>query len=104
MILKSGKVTTEKICFITSLGSSQASPAELLKYKIAHWGIENKLHRNKDVLLREDASTIRKNQAPQAVSAIRNLVIHLLTKLHHSPKIAREIATYDINKAIQLLT
>lgn len=104
MILKTGEVTTEKVCFITSLGSSQSSPAELLKYKVAHWGIENKLHRNKDILLREDASTISKNQAPQAVSALRNLVVYLLNKLHHSPKIAREIATYNINKTIQLLT
>lgn len=103
MNLKTGEVTTEKVCFITSLGLSQASPEQLLKYKVAHWGIENKLHRTKDVLLCEDASTIRKNQAPQAVSALRNLVIYLLNKLHPSPKIAREIATYDINKAIQLL-
>ena len=95
--------TTEKVCFISSLGSSQATPAQLLKYKIAHWGIENKLHRTKDVLLREDASTIRKNQAPQAVSALRNLVVHLLNKLHPSPKIAREIATYNITQAIQLI-
>lgn len=100
---KTGKATTEKVCFITSLGESQATPEMLLKYKIGHWRIENNLHRTKDVLLKEDASTIRTRQAPQALSALRNLVVHLLAKIHPSPKIAREIATYNINNIIQLI-
>jgi predicted transposase YbfD/YdcC len=101
---KTGVVEREEVCFITSLGSSQATPAELLAYNRNHWSIENQLHRNKDTLLKEDASTIRTRAAPQAIAALRNLTLHLLATLHPSPTIAREIAQNDRNTIIQLVT
>jgi predicted transposase YbfD/YdcC len=100
---KSGKSTTETVYFITSLGSSQAAPDELLAYNRKHWSIENRLHRTKDMLLHEDASTIRKANAPQAAAALRNTALRYLAALHPSPTQAREIAADNKNTVIQLL-
>jgi predicted transposase YbfD/YdcC len=100
---RTGKITTQQICFITSLGSSQASPEELLAYNRNHWAIENRLHWVKDTLLREDVSTIRTGAAPQTAAALRNAALRALRGLHASPTQAREIAADDKNSALQLL-
>lgn len=39
-----------------------------------HWGIENRLHRTRDVIFNEDKSTIRKGHAPQTMAILRNIV------------------------------
>jgi hypothetical protein len=65
---------------ITSLPPERAGPAELLRLSRAHWAIENQLHYVRDVTLGEDASRIRRGAAPQAMAAIRNLVVAVL---HH---------------------
>jgi len=39
-----------------------------------HWGIENRLHRQRDVVLHEDKSTIRKGHAPQTMAILKNIV------------------------------
>jgi predicted transposase YbfD/YdcC len=101
---RTGKTTTEQVCFIASLGESQATPAQLLAYNRNHWGIESKLFWVKDAVLRENASPIRKGAAPQALAALRNLTLRLLRELHPSPTIAREIAADSKNTIIQLLT
>ncbi|MGI8916839.1 MAG: hypothetical protein ACR2JY_24210 [Chloroflexota bacterium] len=44
----------------------------------AYWGIENKLHRERDGTMGEDASQVRSGAAPQAVAACRNLTLALL--------------------------
>lgn len=101
--ISTGKVTQEIVYIITSLGESQATPAELLAHNRNHWRIENNLHRTKDMLLKEDASTLRTGTSPQVAAALRNTALRYLAKLHHSPIQAREIATHNINKVIQLL-
>jgi hypothetical protein len=63
---------------ITSLPTELAGPAELLRLSRAHWAIENELHYVRDVTLGEDASRIRSGAAPQAMAAIRNLVVAVL--------------------------
>jgi len=99
---RTGKTAAEEICFITSLGESQAGPAELLAFNRTHWGIENRLHWHKDTLLREDASTIRTGASVQAIAALRNLTLRLLAAFDPSPTIAREIAQNDRNTVIQM--
>jgi predicted transposase YbfD/YdcC len=42
-----------------------------------HWGIENSLHRTRDVTFKEDNSTIRKGHAPQTMAILRNIVTSL---------------------------
>lgn len=101
---KTGKESAEVICFITSFGESQATAVDLLRYLRDHWRIENGSFRTKDTLLQEDASTIRTASAPQALAALRNLTLWLLSRIHPSPTQAREIATDNKNAAIQLIT
>jgi hypothetical protein len=63
---------------ITSLPAELAGPAELLRLSRGHWAIENELHYVRDVTLGEDASRIRSGAAPQAMAALRNLVVAVL--------------------------
>ena len=56
-----------------------------------HWGIENRLYRQRDTVFREDHGTIRKGSAPQAMAALRNLVISIWT-IRSFPKAQRRFA------------
>jgi hypothetical protein len=62
----------------TSLPPERAGPADLLRLSRVHWAIENELHYVRDVTLGEDASRIRSGAAPQAMAAMRNLVVAML--------------------------
>jgi predicted transposase YbfD/YdcC len=42
-----------------------------------HWGIENRLHRQRDVVFNEDKSTIRTGHAPQTMAILKNIVTSL---------------------------
>jgi predicted transposase YbfD/YdcC len=44
----------------------------------AHWGIENRLHWVLDVGFGEDASTVRKDYAPQNLSLLKKMVLNLV--------------------------
>ena len=68
------KVTQESAYFI----SSKDGDAEYFNRGIRlHWGIENSLHYVKDVTFKEDASKIKKGNAPENNSIIRNIVINI---------------------------
>lgn len=43
-----------------------------------HWGIENRLHWVKDVIFKEDSSTISQGHAPSNLSLVRAIAINLL--------------------------
>jgi predicted transposase YbfD/YdcC len=43
-----------------------------------HWGIENRLHWVKDVIFKEDCSTISQGHAPSNLSLVRAIAINLL--------------------------
>lgn len=47
---------------------------EVSSYIRGHWGIENSLHRKRDVTFGEDKSMIRKGHAPQTMAVLRNIV------------------------------
>lgn len=70
-----GRISHEIVYAITSLPRSQASPEALLALARDHWGIENRLHWRRDVLLGEDASRIRSGAAPQAMAILRNTML-----------------------------
>jgi Transposase DDE domain len=63
---------------ITSLSPEQASASDLLALSRGHWSIENQLHYIRDVTLGEDASRIRTGAAPQAMAALRNVILTVL--------------------------
>jgi predicted transposase YbfD/YdcC len=63
---------------ITSLGPDIGTPATLLALKRGHWGIENGLHRVKDVTFGEDASLIHRGAGPLVMALLRDTAISLL--------------------------
>jgi predicted transposase YbfD/YdcC len=78
----------EAVLYVTSLDAAQASPADLLGYARGHWKVEQ-LHWLRDVVWREDKSTLRAGNAPQVMSALTNLVITLF-RLQGVTKITAE--------------
>lgn len=75
-----GQTTVEQHYYVTSLPHELASPKSLLELTRGHWTIENRVHRVQDVTFGEDASTLRTGTAPEAMSVMRDLVIHLLRR------------------------
>jgi predicted transposase YbfD/YdcC len=77
--LASRRWRTQTVYAITSLSAAQASPARLADHLRGHWGIEA-LHHVRDVTFAEDASQVRTGAAPNAMAALRNLVIGVLSR------------------------
>lgn len=75
---RNGKWQVQVHYKITSLTPAPAGAKDLLELSRTHWGIENRVHYVRDVTLAEDASRIRKGNAPQAMAAVRNLVLNVL--------------------------
>lgn len=63
---------------ITSLPPHRADAARLLALRRGHWGIENRLHRQKDVAFGEDASLIHRGQGPTVMALLRDAAVSLL--------------------------
>jgi len=61
-----------------SIASRDLAPAEVAEAVRSHWGIENQLHWVLDVTLKEDASTVRKDNAPENLSLLKKIVLNLL--------------------------
>jgi hypothetical protein len=74
---------------VTSLPATVAIPQRLLKLKRGHWTIENRLHYVKDVIMREDQSTVHADNGPKIMAALRNTAISLLRRAGFSTIAAR---------------
>lgn len=73
---RQGVKTREVRYFVTSLTRGRADARRLLEIVRGHWGaIENGLHWLRDVVFREDRSTISKGHAPQNLAALRNAAL-----------------------------
>jgi hypothetical protein len=88
---RKGQTTVEVVYGITSLGRGRADAGKSLGLTRTHWGIENGSHYRRDVTLGEDASRIRKGDAPQVMAALRSAIIHLAQKV--GPNLATAIRT-----------
>ncbi|KAB2890410.1 MAG: ISAs1 family transposase [Burkholderiaceae bacterium] len=73
-----GHARSEDHYYVTSLPHVDAGPHTLLDLTRGHWGIENNVNRAQDVVFAEDASTLRTATAPEAMSVMRDLVMHIL--------------------------
>jgi predicted transposase YbfD/YdcC len=101
----SGKVTTERRYFISSLsGTDAARMADAVR---GHWAVENKLHWQLDVSFREDERRIRKGHGAENYSRLCRLALNLL-KRDKTVKIGvhgkRLKAGWDEHYLLRLLT
>ena len=77
--------------YLTNLPATPP-PEALLRWVRRHWHIENRLHYVRDVTLGEDACQVRSERAPQALAALRNVVVGLLRQ-HRVPNLAASLRT-----------
>ena len=77
---ENGKITREVAHGIACLFGTRDPAPEINEMVRGHWSIENNLHRQKDVVFNEDASTTRKGSAPQVMAALRNLVTTIFNR------------------------
>ena len=91
---EAGKQFKDKRFFINSIPPVAKTFAYAAR---GHWGIENSLHWRMDVVLREDASRIRKGNAPSIMTSIRHLVLNLFQKEPSKLSLAkkRKMAAWD---------
>ncbi len=75
--IKTGEVTEAYRYYITSLTDIEAFARAVRE----HWGIEASLHHVLDVSFQEDASKIRKDNAPDNIAVVRHFVIAALKYL-----------------------
>lgn len=77
-VTKNGETTTTisvGISRIQALIREEGKIAEQIAgYIRGHWGIENRLHRQRDIVFNEDKSTIHKGHAPQTMAILKNIV------------------------------
>lgn len=77
----------ERRFFINSI------PADAPRFARAvrdHWGVENRLHWRLDVIFGEDASRIRKGNAPAIMTTIRHLCMNLFEREPSSLRLAQK--------------
>lgn len=79
-----GKASTERAFYIGSKGLTNAEI--FAKAARSHWGVENRLHWVLDVTFREDDCRVRKDHAPQNLSALRKFALSLLRQDTQYPK------------------
>jgi hypothetical protein len=80
-IVRTGKVTYEKVYGITSLPAEAADARCLLTLVREHWHLENRVHWRRDVTLGEDGCQVKQSRAAQALAAVNNGVLMLMDRL-----------------------
>jgi predicted transposase YbfD/YdcC len=99
--MRGGKAYKQMAYYISSVALEAEAFAQAIR---GHWHIENRLHWVKDVVLREDSSRIRNEQAAGNFSLVRSMVMNLLRIQGYSSitQAQRQIA-HDIDKLCSLL-
>ena len=98
---RNGKKYHEIVCYISSLICSAKEFALGIR---GHWSIENCLHWVKDVVFKEDSSTISLGNAPANLSLLRAIALNILHRNgYHSITIAQRFISHDIDKLLTLV-
>ncbi|MEJ6484359.1 ISAs1 family transposase [Nostoc punctiforme UO1] len=99
--IRKGKKYHEIVCYISSLLGTAKEYAIGIR---GHWGIENRLHWVKDVVFKEDISTIRMGNAPANLSITRAIALNIIRRNSYaSITIAHRFLSHDIDKLIDQL-
>jgi hypothetical protein len=72
---------TEVAFGITDLPPEQATATQIGAWVRGHWGIEVRLHWERDMVYDEDRSQIRTGNGPRVMATLRNTAIGLLRRL-----------------------
>jgi predicted transposase YbfD/YdcC len=101
IVIEKGKQREEMAYFISSRNENALLYSEGVR---SHWQIENSLHWVKDVTLKEDESKIKKGNAPQNISTIKNICMNIFrqNKYEGIAKAIRLVAN-DIKKLIEMI-
>jgi len=103
--VKDGEKEREEMVYgLTNLPRQKANASRLLALQQAHWRIENRLHRCRDVTLGEDGCQVRMTGAPEALAALNGGVLALMDWLQ-VPNVAsqmRHFCAYPV-EALHLL-
>lgn len=86
--------------------SQRMSAERMMTINRQHWGIENNLHWQLDVVFREDDARTRKNYGAQNLSVIRRMALDILRAHPDNRSIARKmkLATWSQEFFYELLT
>lgn len=108
--LQTGATETEVVYGVTSLGRKSASAKALHTFIRDYWGIENGLHRRRDVTFREDQTRQTLGHQGHVIASLNNLAIGLLrhagfTNLAHARRACNALFNHKTYRAIeQMLT
>lgn len=75
---RTGAIVQKTHLGITTLHRHQVSLAQLEQLWRGHWMIENCSHYIRDVSLGEDSCKVHTGSAPQALAALRNMIVSLV--------------------------
>jgi predicted transposase YbfD/YdcC len=101
-VIRKDSQSHETAYFISNLVSNKASG--FAHHIRNHWCIENRLHWVKDVILKEDGSTINKGMAAENISILRNIVCNLFrANGHSSVKYAIELHANNFKDIFELI-
>lgn len=99
--IRQGKPYHQTNYYISSLFTSALQFAQGIR---EHWGIENRLHWVKDVILGEDAAPFRNYNAATNWSLIRTIAINIARMCgYDSLTKAERFLAHDINKLLFLV-
>ncbi len=103
---KKNRMETRKVTyFISNFRFGEVEAADILKFKRGHWGIENYLHRVRDVEMGEDAHYLRTAGLAQILAALSNALINLLhNNGYPSVRLASELFVSKPYLAFQLFS
>ena len=105
IVTAKGTTRTETAYYMSN--AAQDSAEFFANHIRSHWGIENRLHWVKDVIMNEDNAGIKNMTAAGNISLLRNIVINVFRSTRStnckSIKYATEAVAHDILKLFALL-